>query len=78
MSGSAFSRFPPVLDVPGVADMLGISIEQVRRLVGEGWIPGARVGQRWLFSRDEVLAWFEDQRVQPGDDEPDSGEPLTG
>jgi excisionase family DNA binding protein len=78
MSVSPFSRFPPVLDVPGVADLLGISIEQVRRLAGEGWLPGARVGDRWLFNRDEVLTWFEAQKVVPDGEDPETGGTRTG
>ena len=46
--------FPPVLDVPGVADLLGLSIEETRRLIGEGWIDCARVKGRLLFHRDRV------------------------
>ena len=71
----SFERYPPILDVPGVADLLGLSIEDVRRLTGEGWLPSARVGERLLFRRDDVLDWFRSQRVVP-DDETGPGEPT--
>jgi excisionase family DNA binding protein len=64
-----FSHVPPVLDLPGVADLLGISVEEARRLAGEGWIPSATVGERRLFRRDEVLDWFRAQQVKPPDQE---------
>ena len=62
-----FSRYPPVLDLPGVADLLGLSIEEVRRLHGEGWIDAACVGGRTLFHRDRVLDWLRSRRVTPLD-----------
>ena len=45
-----FSRYPPVLDLPGVADLLGLSIEEVRRLHGEGWIDAACVADEPCFT----------------------------
>ncbi len=65
-----FERFPPVLDTPGVADLLGLSIEEVRRLAGEGWLPSIVVAGRRRYRRDEVIGWLRQQRVDP-DDEPD-------
>lgn len=62
---SDFSRYAPVLDLPGVADLLGISIEETRRLVGEGWITATHVSGKSLFHRDQVVAWLRDQRVEP-------------
>lgn len=59
------ARFPPILDLPGVADLLGISIEEVRRLAGEGHIAATEVAGRPLFHRDRVLEWLRRQRVSP-------------
>ena len=61
------SRFPPVLDLPGVADLLGLSIEEARRLSGEGWIDAVCVGGRVLFHRDRVVDWLRSRRVMPPD-----------
>ena len=58
-AGSDPRLFPPVLDVPGVADLLGLSIEETRRLIGEGWIDCARVKGRLLFHRDRSSSGFE-------------------
>lgn len=70
---SGFERYPPILDVPGVADLLGLSIAEVRRLSGEGWMPSAKVDGRWYYRRDEVLEWLRAQQVMPpADDEPGS------
>ncbi len=72
----SFERYPPILDTPGVADMLGLSIGEVRRLTGEGWLPSATVNGRRLFHRDEVLEWFRAQRVKPEEGpEPDQPAP---
>ena len=67
-----FARYPPVLDVPGVADLLGVSIEETRRLVGEGWLPSRSVGDKRLFHRDEIIGWLRDQRIEPHPDEPEA------
>ena len=67
-----FEHYSPVLDLPGVADMLGLSIDEARRMSGEGWIPSTMVGERRLFRRDEVLDWFRSQQVQP----PEPGQPV--
>lgn len=72
----SFERYPPILDTPGVADLLGVSIEEVRRLSGEGWLPSARVQGRLLFHRDEVIEWFRAQRVAPGTDDAGPEEPT--
>lgn len=61
------ARFPPILDLPGVADLLGISIEEARRLAGEGHLSATLVGGRPLFHRDRVLEWLRAQRVSPRD-----------
>ena len=60
-----FSKYAPVLDLPGVADLLGISIEEARRLTGEGWLPSTPVGDKTLFHRDQVVNWLREQRVTP-------------
>lgn len=62
-----FSSYPPVLDLPGVADLLGLSIEETRRLSGEGWIDAVDVGGRLLFHRDRVIDWLRSRRVGPPD-----------
>ena len=64
---SNFSRYPPVLDLPGVADLLGLSIEETRRLSGEGWIDAVSLEGRVLFHRDRVIDWLRSRRVMPPD-----------
>ena len=59
------ARFPPILDLPGMADLLGISIEEARRLAGEGHLAAAEAGGPGLFRRDLVLEWLRSQRVRP-------------
>lgn len=64
-----FAHYPPVLDLPGVADLLGLSIEQARRLSGEGWIDTVYIDGRALFHRDRVIDWLRSQRVNPPNSE---------
>ena len=65
--GSEMQDFPPLLDIPGVADMLSLSMEETRRLIGEGWIDHAGVKGRQLFHRDRVIEWLKNQRVNPNE-----------
>ena len=64
-----FARYAPILDLPGVADLLGLSIEEARQLAGEGWLPSAQVGSEMRFHRDQIIDWLHDQRVNPASGE---------
>ena len=57
--------YPPIMDTAMVGEFLQMSPVHVRRLAREGVIPAYRIeGVRaFKFKRDEVLAWFEGQRV---------------
>ena len=57
--------YPPILDTAMVGELLQMSPVHVRRLAREGVIPAYRIeGVRaFKFKRDEVLSWFEGQRV---------------
>jgi excisionase family DNA binding protein len=54
----AENRDPEVLDVQGVARMLGISTHAVYALFKKGELPGKKVARRWLTTRDSVLRWL--------------------
>jgi excisionase family DNA binding protein len=45
-----------VLSTSEVADLLGIPRSTVHQLARRGDLPARRVGRRWLFLRDRVLA----------------------
>lgn len=57
--------YPPIMDTAMVGELLQMSPVHVRRLAREGVIPAYRIeGVRaFKFKRDEVLGWFENQRV---------------
>jgi excisionase family DNA binding protein len=61
--------YPPIMDTSMVGELLQMSPVHVRRLAREGVIPAYRIeGVRaFKFKRDEVLAWFEGQRVDLSD-----------
>lgn len=50
----------PVLDSAGVAELLGMNVQVVRRLAREGQIPAYRLpgGRAFRFFREEVLDWL--------------------
>ncbi len=45
-----------VLTPAEVAALLQIHVKTVYRLTRLGLLPGRRIGHRWRFSRDEILA----------------------
>ncbi len=46
-----------IIDTRDCAELLGISEEQVRKLARARRIPAARIGNRWRYSRRQVLEW---------------------
>lgn len=62
--------YPPIMDTAMVGELLQMSPVHVRRLAREGVIPAYRIeGVRaFKFKRDEVLGWFENQRVDLTDE----------
>ncbi|NNN12705.1 MAG: helix-turn-helix domain-containing protein [Acidimicrobiaceae bacterium] len=49
------------------AEMLGISLRTIYRLVDDGQLPAYQIGRVIRFKRDEVEAFIESTRIQPGD-----------
>ena len=62
--------YPPIMDTSMVGELLQMSPVHVRRLAREGVIPAYRIeGVRaFKFKRDEVLGWFESQKVDLTDE----------
>jgi excisionase family DNA binding protein len=58
------AQLPVVLDAPGVAELLQLNVDYVRKLSREGVLPGHRIpgGRTFRFFPDEVLEWL---RAQP-------------
>ena len=56
-----------LLDIPGLADHLGVNIRHVRRLVAERRIPFIKWGHLIRFDPAEIAAWIERARVPDQD-----------
>jgi excisionase family DNA binding protein len=56
---------PPLLDVDGLAEWLGVEVVYVRRLVSERRIPFVKLGKYVRFDPDEVAGWVDGLRVRP-------------
>lgn len=52
-----------LLDIEGVARILGVTIRHVRRLVAEKRIPYIKVGHYVRFDRRDVDEWISERRV---------------
>jgi excisionase family DNA binding protein len=55
-----------LLDVEGLAAVLGVSVRHVRRLVAERRIPFIKWGRYLRFDPDDVAAWLDEGRVDAG------------
>jgi excisionase family DNA binding protein len=52
-----------LLDVDGVADLLGVNVRHVRRLVAERRIPFVKWGHRLRFDPNDLATWLDASRV---------------
>jgi excisionase family DNA binding protein len=50
------------VSVNEAARRLGRSIEQVRRYLREGRLPGQRIGGQWFIEEDALAAWHPERR----------------
>jgi excisionase family DNA binding protein len=51
------------LTVNEAARRLGRSIEQVRRYLREGRLPGRRIGQQWFIEEEALTRWRPERRA---------------
>ncbi len=56
---------PYLMDIPTLADHLGVSVRHIRRLVHERRIPFIKWGHLIRFDPTEVHAWLEACRYEP-------------
>lgn len=56
-----------LLDIPGLADRLGVNIRHIRRLVAERRIPFIKWGHLIRFDPIEIAEWIERARVPDRD-----------
>lgn len=52
----------PLMDVPAVAEYLGLAIATVRNLSKAGALPSYKMGKFVRFRREEVDTWLESKR----------------
>jgi excisionase family DNA binding protein len=65
-----FADLPPRLDVPTVAELLGVTTKGVYRWIHTGVIPAYKLGSSWIILRDELrdtLAAGANVRLPPGE-----------
>jgi len=49
------STLPPVLRVPDLATLLGVSVRAAQKMIERGQIPSRRIGRRVVVLGDELL-----------------------
>ncbi|RJF44917.1 DNA-binding protein [Actinomyces sp. 2119] len=63
-----FADLPPVLSVPEVATVLGMTKAGVYRWLADGTIPGYRVAKSWFIVRDELKQTLRQGRNTPNEE----------
>jgi excisionase family DNA binding protein len=53
-----------LIDIHGVAEVLGVTPRHIQRLVAERRIPYLKVGRFVRFDRAELSVWLDQQRVE--------------
>jgi excisionase family DNA binding protein len=51
-----FATYPVVMSVSQVAEVLGRPKPTIYKWLGDGTIPGSKVGESWVIYRDEIKA----------------------
>ena len=59
-------RFPELIDVLTLADLLGVKVRYVRRMVAERRVPTVKLGHLVRFDLAEIRRWLEEQRRPSG------------
>jgi excisionase family DNA binding protein len=54
----------PLIDICGVAEVLGVTPRHIQRLVAERRIPYLKVGRFVRFDRAELNDWLDQQRLE--------------
>lgn len=62
-TGSTQRELPRLVDIATAAEVLGVGVRHVRRLVAERRIPFIKVGHYVRFDPELLAAWIDDRRV---------------
>ena len=57
---------PALIDLPAVAERLGVNERHIRRLVAERRIPFVKWGHLLRFDPTEIDAWLDQSRIPVG------------
>jgi len=62
-------RMSPLVDIERTAELLGVEVRHVRRLVFERRIPYIKWGHLLRFDVEEIQGWIDQHRQEPGGDD---------
>ena len=60
---TGLTKASSVLTAIEVAELLTMSVQEVRRLTREGSLPARRIGKAYRSFRDGIVAWLDEQFV---------------
>jgi excisionase family DNA binding protein len=53
---------PDMLTVKQAADFLRLNFNTVKRLLGQGKLPGRKVGRQWFIDKDDLKRYLEQRQ----------------
>ena len=52
-----------IIDIKEVAELIGLNERTVYRLVNNRKIPGFKLGGKWVFNRQIIIQWLNEQII---------------
>jgi excisionase family DNA binding protein len=53
-------KYPPILNLSEVAEILGISINTTRKLIKEDSLHAVKIGKRYKVTKNKLLSYLEE------------------
>lgn len=54
-------KYPPLLSVSDVAEILGVSCNTVRKLIKDNYIPAVKIGSRYKVTKNKLLSFLDEE-----------------
>ncbi len=55
---------PLYLDLPYLSLLFGLSIESLKKKAQAGTLPAAKMGNKWLISKEDAISYFESLKTR--------------
>lgn len=61
---TSWNDVPVVLDLPFAAELLGLSVYQLKKESRSGNFPAFKIGEKsWRVSKDDLIGWMDSKKI---------------